>query len=71
MEWLDEYEGIEYTRELAEVTMKDGCRVTAFVYLYALSTDRLEQIPSGDWTTVNLPSSAPESQNGEAQNPRN
>ena len=52
LEWLDEYEGEEYSRQLAEVTMEDGRILTAYFYSYALPTSRLEWIPSGDWYNV-------------------
>jgi len=46
---LDEYEGSDYTRELAEVTTEDGRKLSAYFYRYALPTDQLEWIRSGDW----------------------
>jgi len=47
---LDDYEGSDYMRQLAEVTMENGSRVAAYLYLYLLPTDGLELISSGDWT---------------------
>ena len=49
LERLDEYEGAEYSREIAEVRMEDGRTLTAYFYRYALRTDQLEWIQSGDW----------------------
>jgi len=46
---LDDYEGSEYARQLAQVTMEDGSSLVAFFYLYVLPTDQLEWIRSGDW----------------------
>jgi len=46
---LDEYEGDEYLRQPVEATLEDGRALTAYCYRYALPTDQLEWIPSGDW----------------------
>jgi gamma-glutamylcyclotransferase (GGCT)/AIG2-like uncharacterized protein YtfP len=52
LRWLDDYEGSEYVRQLAEVTMEDGQTLAAFFYCYALPTDQFEWIRSGDWRTL-------------------
>jgi gamma-glutamylcyclotransferase (GGCT)/AIG2-like uncharacterized protein YtfP len=49
LQWLDEYEGEEYARQVAEVTMQDGRILAASFYCYLLPTDQLEWIRSGDW----------------------
>jgi gamma-glutamylcyclotransferase (GGCT)/AIG2-like uncharacterized protein YtfP len=49
---LDDYEGAEYRRELAAVTMEDGKSLAAYVYLYLPPTDGLELIEGGDWTVI-------------------
>jgi gamma-glutamylcyclotransferase (GGCT)/AIG2-like uncharacterized protein YtfP len=49
LQWLDEYEGTEYERQVAEVTMQDGRTLAAFFYCYVLPTGQLEWIRSGDW----------------------
>ncbi len=46
---LDEYEGEQYARELAQVTMDNGQTLEAYVYRYLLSTKSLKLIRSGDW----------------------
>jgi gamma-glutamylcyclotransferase (GGCT)/AIG2-like uncharacterized protein YtfP len=46
---LDEYEGPAYRRQLALLTMDDGRSVAAYLYFYALPTDGMELITSGDW----------------------
>lgn len=48
-EQLDKYEGEQYTRQLADVTMEDGRTLTVYFYSYALPTERLEWIRSGEW----------------------
>lgn len=50
LERLDTYEGAEYERQPAEVTMEDGTTLTAYLYRYVQPTDELELLPSGDWT---------------------
>ena len=60
MRQLDAYEGAEYTRNIAEVTLDDGRKLAVYVYLYALPTDRLVRIESGEWNPVSSPSSGPE-----------
>jgi gamma-glutamylcyclotransferase (GGCT)/AIG2-like uncharacterized protein YtfP len=57
---LDDYEGPEYVRQLAEITLENGSHVAAFVYLYALPTEGLELIPFGDWNEFISKSSRPE-----------
>ncbi len=49
---LDEYEGSAYSRVLAGVTLEDGTTLPAYFYRYALPTDQLEWIPSGDWSSL-------------------
>ena len=49
---LDHYEGAEYTRETAEVTMGTGLILAVFVYRWIGSTESLQLIPKGDWTVV-------------------
>lgn len=49
---LDEYEGAEYTRQVAEITMENGQTMAAFLYCYALPIDGLEPIISGDWRRI-------------------
>ena len=46
---LDNYEGPEYSRELADVITEGGNDTQAYVYRYLLPTDSLEWIRSGDW----------------------
>jgi gamma-glutamylcyclotransferase (GGCT)/AIG2-like uncharacterized protein YtfP len=57
MEKLDAYEGSEYVRELAEVTMDDGRAIASYLYVYTVNTDGLERITSGEWDAVTSPSS--------------
>jgi gamma-glutamylcyclotransferase (GGCT)/AIG2-like uncharacterized protein YtfP len=49
---LDDYEGAEYARRLSEITMDDGRTLAAYIYCWALSTDGLESIASGDWFSL-------------------
>jgi len=51
---LDDYEGSEYARQLAEVTLENGGRIAAYLYLYLPATDGLELISSGDWLSFPL-----------------
>ncbi len=46
---LDDYEGAEYARRLAEVTLENGSTLAAYLYLYLPPTDGLDLIASGDW----------------------
>jgi len=46
---LDNYEGPEYSRELADVITEGGNDTQAYVYRYLLPSDLLEWIRSGDW----------------------
>jgi len=48
LKMLDDYEGEEYVRELRDANM-DGVTWPAYVYRYALPTDGLIWIRSGDW----------------------
>jgi gamma-glutamylcyclotransferase (GGCT)/AIG2-like uncharacterized protein YtfP len=57
---LDDYEGPEYSRQLAEVTLEGGGSIAAYLYLYVLPTEGLELIPSGDWNAFISKSSPPE-----------
>jgi gamma-glutamylcyclotransferase (GGCT)/AIG2-like uncharacterized protein YtfP len=52
MQQLDDYEGAEYTRHVAEVMLDDGGKLAAYVYLYALPTAGLTRIESGVWEAV-------------------
>jgi gamma-glutamylcyclotransferase (GGCT)/AIG2-like uncharacterized protein YtfP len=56
LERLDRYEGQEYVRQLAEVTMEDGRSVTAYFYRYILPVAELAWIQSGDWNSFKAPS---------------
>jgi len=49
---LDDYEGADYARQLAEVTLDNGSRVAVYLYLYLPPTDGLELIASGDWNSA-------------------
>jgi gamma-glutamylcyclotransferase (GGCT)/AIG2-like uncharacterized protein YtfP len=51
---LDDYEGADYARQLAEVTLEHGTGVAAYLYLYLPPTDGLELISSGDWLSSPL-----------------
>jgi gamma-glutamylcyclotransferase (GGCT)/AIG2-like uncharacterized protein YtfP len=53
LERLDDYEGSAYIRQLTEVSLDGGGKVAAYVYCYAMPTDGLEWITSGDWNRVN------------------
>jgi gamma-glutamylcyclotransferase (GGCT)/AIG2-like uncharacterized protein YtfP len=57
---LDAYEGEEYIRHVAEITLDDGRTLAAYVYLYTLPVGRLIRIDSGDWNAVSSQPSAPE-----------
>jgi len=54
---LDRYEGIgalpsapnRYRRDLVDVTLADGSRLTVWAYLLGGDPDRLPEIPSGDY----------------------
>jgi gamma-glutamylcyclotransferase (GGCT)/AIG2-like uncharacterized protein YtfP len=46
---LDDYEGDAYSREIVDVTMEDGRALQSYVYRYALFSESLEWIRSGDW----------------------
>lgn len=46
---LDRYEGCEYLRELAQITLPDGSTLAAYIYRYALTVEGLEHLPEGDW----------------------
>lgn len=54
---LDEFEGREYIRELAEVKFRDEF-LTVYLYRYLPPVASLERIPTGDWKST-LQSSAP------------
>lgn len=57
LETLDEYEGTKteggrppyYRRERRRVTLEDGRKIEAWIYLFNRPTDRLERIESGDF----------------------
>jgi gamma-glutamylcyclotransferase (GGCT)/AIG2-like uncharacterized protein YtfP len=49
LQQLDQYEGEEYSRQTAQVTMEDGQTFEAHCYCYVLPTTGLEWIRSGDW----------------------
>jgi gamma-glutamylcyclotransferase (GGCT)/AIG2-like uncharacterized protein YtfP len=46
---LDEYEGEDYSRELATAELSNGQSVEAYVYRYLLPANALTPIRSGDW----------------------
>lgn len=49
LEKLDEYEGCEYRRVIAEVTLDDGIRCEVWVWEYLEPVDAKARIASGDW----------------------
>lgn len=44
---LDAFEGEEYTRERVEVTLPDGCSVTAWTYVF--KPQYASRLAAGDW----------------------
>ena len=57
---LDDYEGPEYIRVLAQVAMDNGQKLAAYLYSYVMPVERLELLPSGDWFQATAQSSQPE-----------
>jgi len=64
---LDQYEGFEPTspdtsefrRDLVQVTLRDGCTVTAWAYLYQRPLFDLQPIPHGDYARFLREASGP------------
>jgi gamma-glutamylcyclotransferase (GGCT)/AIG2-like uncharacterized protein YtfP len=52
---LDEYEGVGYSREIADAVLEDGTALAAYYYRYALPIGQLEWIRSGDWSNASHP----------------
>ena len=47
--WLDEYEGLAYTRQIITVTQHDGAVTSAWCYVYIDPVDDARRILSGVW----------------------
>ena len=60
LEMLDEYEGAEYRRQIAQVILEGTCKLSAYVYFYLPAVAQLEWIPSGDWLQFSLAPAQPE-----------
>ncbi len=50
--WLDEYEGLEYTRVERRVWLASGDDLSAALYLYGGDLARARHLPDGRWATA-------------------